>query len=182
MINLRKGVGSVVAAAILAGALPMTASAALIAPDSEAAFFGTFTSVGGSGLADSTGMAFNTPILIAAATSDFAFADGGNATFSSFDFVTPSLGTIISFDNGGAFTATSVDIALQTDTALNLVLDGFWSLDGFDDTAGRVELTADALGGLNTFSAVGIVTVPVPGALLLFGSALIGLGAARRKS
>lgn len=185
--RLKKGVGTVVAAVVLAGALPMTASASLLSGDplisanSEIAFFGNHTPVGSSDLAGATGLDFPDPVIIPAGTGDFAAAAGGVATFSSFDFVTPTLGTILTFADGGSFTATSVNVHLQTATALDMTLSGIWSLNGRNDTAGTLVLTADSLGGLNTFSAVGAI-VPVPGALLLFGSALIGLGAARRKS
>ncbi len=181
LASLKRGVSIVAAGLVLAGAMPAAASAASISVGSEIAFFGDFDIVGGSDLSSATGMGFSNPVDITAATGDFAGADSGSATFSDFSFDPASLGTILTFANGGAFEATSVDVSFQTANALTLTFTGIWSLDGFDDTAGGLTLSADSLGGLSVFSGTGAV-VPVPGALLLLGSALFGLGAVRRKA
>ncbi len=140
------------------------------------AFFGTYTPTGGADLMNATGLAFPAPVIIAAGLDDFAFAAGGNATFSDFGFNPATSGTILTFADGGAFTASSVVTDFQTTQSLDLTLAGIWSLDGFDDTLGRLVFTADALGSLYTFSAAGTVTslseVPLPGAILFFASAL----------
>ena len=179
--SVKRGVSIVAAGLLLAGALPTAASAASISIGSEIAFFGDFDIIGGSDLSSATGMGFSNPVDIIAATGDFAGADSGSATFNDFGFDPASLGTILTFANGGAFTATSVEVSFQTANALTLTFDGIWSLDGFDDTNGGLTISADSLGGLNVFSGTGAVVIPVPGALLLLGSALVGMGAVRRK-
>ncbi|MEL7450166.1 MAG: hypothetical protein AAFN78_13210, partial [Pseudomonadota bacterium] len=87
--SVKRGVSIVAAGLVLAGALPTAASAASISFGSEIAFFGDFDIVGGSDLSDATGMGFSNPVDIIAGSGDFAFADGGSATFSAFDFNTP---------------------------------------------------------------------------------------------
>lgn len=177
-----RGRGLTMAALLMmTAALSVSASAAFISDNSEISLIGgTYTPTGGTGLHDATGLAAN-PSLIAAGVNDFTSAVGGLATFSPFDFATGGL--IFTFAGGGAFTATAISIELQTATALDLLMTGVFSLDGFDDTAGSVAFTADAMAGLFTYSAVGTVEaapIPVPGALLLLGSALAVLGIRRR--
>ncbi|NNF15408.1 MAG: hypothetical protein HKN70_01615 [Gammaproteobacteria bacterium] len=167
---------------MMTAALSVSASAASISSFSEIALIGgTYTPTGGTGLADATGINA-APSLIAGGANDFAFAVGSMATFSPFDFTTG--GAVFTFASGGSFTATSISIDLQTAVALDVSMTGIYSLDGFDDTAGTFVFTSDALGGLFTYSGVGRIPepIPVPGALLLFGSALAGLGLTRRSS
>ncbi|MBT8446633.1 MAG: hypothetical protein HKO62_13115 [Gammaproteobacteria bacterium] len=198
----RRRAAPVAAALALAAAMPMTASASVPLPideNSELAMFGTAAPTGGTDFASATGLTFASPVIIAAGVNDFAFAVGGNATYSDFDFASPVLGTIMTFSGGGSFTASAVTVDLQTPTALGLTLDGVWALTGFDFTPGTLTLTADNLFGLTAFSSSGVITaaptatsttgvpfasiasVPIPGALVLFGPALVALEARRRR-
>ncbi|MBT8447825.1 MAG: PEP-CTERM sorting domain-containing protein [Gammaproteobacteria bacterium] len=192
VILRRRRAAPFAAALALAVGTPVTASAItadpMIDPGSELAMFGSLAPTGGTDLASATGLTFASPVIIAAGANDFAFSVGGNATYFDFDFAAPVLGTILSFAGGGAFTATSVTVDVQTPTALGLTLDGVWSLGGFADTPGILRLTADSLFGLSTFSSAGIISVipsvspvPVPGALALFAPAIVALYTRRRR-
>lgn len=181
-VNVIKNISPFLLSVILCAGFSLPASASQISTSSEMAFFGTYTPTGGADLMNATGLAFPAPVIIAAGVDDFAFAAGGNATFSGFGFNPATSGAILTFADGGAFTASSVVIDVQTTQSLDLTLAGIWSLDGFDDTLGRLVFTADALGSLYTFSAAGTVTslsipseVPLPGAILFFASALAAL-------
>ena len=184
MINIQfnKKVVAAMAAVLMFGSFSVSSSAALIDPGSELAFFGTFSPDNGD-LSIATSLAFGSSVVIAAGASDYAFAAGGSATFNTITFDPATPGTVLTFANGGAFTASSISVDLQSANALDLTLSGVWSLDGFDDTAGILRLTADSLGGLNTFSAAGTVQpIPVPAAIWLFGTALAALGMTRRRT
>ena len=177
------GHGVAIAAVLaLAGALPVAASAATISAGTGLGLFGTYTPDGGTTLDVATGLDFAAPALIGIGANDFAFSVGGEATFSNFDYDPASSGTIFTFAGGGRFSASSITIDFQTATQLILSMNGTYSLAGFDDTPGTFVLTADALGDLYTFSGSGDVVIPIPGALLLFGSALFGLGLTRRRN
>ncbi|MEM7081373.1 MAG: VPLPA-CTERM sorting domain-containing protein [Pseudomonadota bacterium] len=168
---------------MMMGIFSLSASAMLIDASSETALFGTYSADNGD-LTLATTLTFADPALIAAGVNDFAFAVGSNASLNAITIDPSFSGQVLSFGSGGSFTANSLAIDLQTSTALDITLTGFWSLDGFDDTAGTLVLTADSLGGLFTFSASGTVTpapVPVPAAVWLLGSALLGLGFNRRR-
>lgn len=110
--------------------------------------------------------------------------DSGLSLFNfSFDTLTPGT-TIWSSDaaNGGfAFKLSSVTVT-QGPEIFNLTGFGILSGTGFEDTDAVFALT------LNKFSnqvlgsmSIGVAAVPLPGAALLFGSALFGLAAAARR-
>lgn len=185
-----RGFGTFAAAVVLLMGFGQTASAAAISPGSEIGFFGAADLVGGSDLNSATGFSFAGPGLVSAGLGDFVSAVGGPVFIAGFDFAPPSLGALLSFGGipfgaggigGGGFTATSLVVDFQSATALDITLGGFWSLDGFDDTQGQVVMTFDHLGGLTTYSGVGNVVIPLPGALLFFLSSLVGVGALRRR-
>jgi len=193
MNRIRKHLGATALVVCAFAGWSLPASAALLSSATEIAFFGIFQPTGGTNLADSSGGTFPSPVTIAAGVNDFAFAVGGNATFLDITFNPLTTGDILTFANGGLFSATEMVIDLQSETSLDLTLQGIWSLNGFDDTEGQLVLTADALGGLYTFSAAGtvfsnvispdieIAVIPVPAAAWLFASALAGLGITKRR-
>lgn len=169
----------------------LPASAAFITSGSELAFFGTYQPTGGINLQDSTGATFSSDATIAAGNNAFLPAVGGLATFQDFTFNPVTPGDILTFADGGQFSATEMVIDQQSETSIDITMQGLWSLNGFDDTGGTLVLTADALGGLYTFSASGVVyangispdvvVIPVPAAIWLFASALGGLGLIQRR-
>ncbi|MCX2980769.1 hypothetical protein EYC98_07740 [Halieaceae bacterium IMCC14734] len=183
-VNVVKKISSVVLSLMMGAGISLSVSAAQISAGSEMAFFGTYVPTGGTDLTSATGLAFPAPVTIAAGANDFAFAASSLASFSGFGFNPATAGPVLTFSNGGAFTAANIVTDVQTAQSLDLTLVGTWSLNGFDDTIGSLIFTADALGGLYTFSAAGTVAnpavVPLPGAMLFFASALAGLGVLRR--
>lgn len=186
-IKRQLGTTALVLCAFTGFSLP--ASAAFITSGSELAFFGIYQPTGGTNLQDSTGATFPSGVTIAAGANEFAFAVGGQANYSNFTFSPVTPGNILTFAGGGQFSATEMVIDQQSATSLDITMRGLWSLNGFDDTGGTLVFTADALGGLFTFSAAGVVyangispdPVPLPAAIWLFASALGGLGIIQRR-
>ncbi len=183
-IQLKRKVLTAIAAVMMFSGYSVASSAAFIDPDSEIALFGV-VAADAQDLTLATELLFPQSVVIAGGVNDFAFAVGGAAMFNTIVFDPETPGSVLTFAGGGGFTSSGIVIDLQSPSALNITMTGTWSLDGFDDTAGRLILTADSLGGdgLFTFSASGTVTaIPVPAAVWLFGSALAGLGFVRRRT
>jgi len=112
------------------------------------------------------------------ATGDLAgVSSGGSISGFSFDLVS---GLSIGID-GFSFVADSLSVVFQSPAFLILQGTGVLSGAGYSDTAATFSLTGNSNGDLRNFSA-GITAspVPVPGALVLFGSALAALGWRRR--
>ena len=110
-------------------------------------------------------------------SGDFSgISEGDIGSIADFDLTGP-----INFDVGGfSFVIDTVNVVLQTDAFLLLEGSGVASAAGFDDTGVLFSISANANGELSAFSA-GLTAVPVPGALLLMGSALGLLGLRRRR-
>ncbi len=111
------------------------------------------------------------------ATGDFSgISQGDTGSIDDFDLSGP-----INFDVGGfSFVIDTVTVVLQTDAFLLLEGSGTASAAGFDDTGVLFSISGNANGELSAFSA-GVTAIPVPGALLLMGSALGLLGLRRRR-
>lgn len=183
MIKLKRNMLVAVAAVVAFSGFTVGSSAALIDADSEIALFGVYLP-DNANLMQATEIAFpGDEPFIAAGVNDFAFAAGGTASFNTFSLDINGPTEIFSFGGGGLFTATSADVDFMSPTAIDITMTGVWSLDGFDDTAGLLVLTLDSLGGTEfTFSGSGTVApIPVPAAIWLMGSALLGLGLRRTR-
>ena len=98
-----------------------------------------------------------------------------------FDPMDASTGIIASDDDGPAGSTTSqiLDVALTAGTTYFLVTTAFDDVPtSFGQPTGPFENTISGPGEIDLVTA----PVPVPAAVWLLGSALIGLGAARRKA
>lgn len=184
--------GAVCACSIL---VCQTASAALI--NGEISLDGGFTPVDNAWAATTLGAATGVDFdggagggapdggvaNVAQATGDLSGALGLTATMADFQFspLSPSPVTVWSVD-GFSFSMSSVASVFQNDTFLLLSGAGTVSKSGFDTTAGTWEFSAQTSG--NTFSwSSSSAVVPVPAAVWLFGSGLLGLiGIARKKA
>ena len=165
------------------------ASAAQISAGSTIAFFGTSTTAGS--LPDSgAGSLAVTFAQVAATTGDFS---GLVPTGSAATFADPigwdATGAINDPAPGGQLWAVSTaplasfllgsGTASETDNGLlEIVATGTLTLLGFNDTPGSFVFNETGL----TFSAQAVSEVPLPAAAWLFGSALMGLVAVRRRA
>lgn len=108
------------------------------------------------------------------------FVDFNNFVFSPLVSGT-QLWTFSSGSNTYSFTMSTISIVNQTTSIISLEGTGIASITGLDDTAGTFTLTLNQSGRAFSFSSSAAV-VPVPAALWLFASGLLGLvGTARRK-
>lgn len=121
-------------------------------------------------------------IYVYGANGDFGLSgimQGDAGTISDFTF---DLASVFSVEIGGfSFEADALSVVHQSPTFLVLEGTGVLSATGFSDTGATFVLAAVTGGSLRSFSA-GITAspIPVPGALVLFGSALAALGWRRR--
>jgi len=170
---------------ILATALSFAASnllAATIAIGSTLTLTGTYQATGGTDLADATTIELSTVNAAGAATGDFASTigfppptgTGGIASIAPF-------GPVINFLTIGGWQLDLDTLNITDQTAGLLTLDGTGTVsgNGLEATAARWSFSGES--PINY--SMTIATVPVPAAVWLFGSGLIGLvGVARRKT
>lgn len=167
-------------------ALSSTAQAAPIT--GEVHFAGLWTPTGGSGTATATGLDFSSGgfQIVLAGTGDFAGALAGTgAAFQNFTFA-PFGGPVVplwAFVSGPvtySFDLTSVAVAFQSATQLNLTGSGVLHATGFDDTPADWDFTGNVGGVVFSFSADN-VAVPEPATVGLLALGLAGLTAAGTK-
>lgn len=117
------------------------------------------------------------------ANGDFsAIIQGDTGTISTLSFGVdgPDTGTFLSI-GGFEFSLTEVTVVFQMQSILLIEGTGTASGNGYDTTAVDFYFSANENGHLRNFSA-GFTAqpIPVPGALILFASALAGLGMRRK--
>jgi len=140
----------------------------------------------GTSLLDATAISLDTPVY---------GVEGSTGDTSNVDFIsagaggsTESLTAALTGDpfftiKGWSFQLTSLTIVDQTSGLLSLTGSGILSGTGYDATNATWAFSATSLNSYNMeVAAAGIPAVPVPAAIWLFGSGLIGLiGVVRRK-
>ena len=143
------------------------------------------------GLGAATGIDFTNGFVVASAGNLSTLTPGTSATMEDFQFnpIPFPITLWLAIDiNSDPFSFELQSVTINNQSATNLSLSGTGTISGapagFDATPGNWELTANTAEGSSTFSwsssTVGVV--PVPAALWLFGSGLLGLvGIARRK-
>lgn len=177
-----RGFISVLSVALL-GMTALNASAASIV--GSLSFSGDFApSPDSLNLASATALQFpNGDFGVDGATGSFGgISQGDTGSIADFLF-NPFLSSVNLINIAGfSFELEDVTVASQSQFALVLLGNGTVSGAGFDDTAASFAFTGNCIPGFDNcnFSA-GLTAVPLPGALLLFGSALAGLGLTRRR-
>lgn len=164
----------------------------------NAAFIDGTLALGGSFTPIDAG---SSPVSLGVATGIDFTADTGVVVSSSGDlsfapFVTLAAMTDFQFNplspvgvavwSVGGFTFNMDSVAINTQNGTNLSLSGTGTVsgNGFDPTTGTYEFTAQGTEDTAfSWSSSSLAAVPVPAAVWLFGSGLLGLaGIARRKN
>jgi hypothetical protein len=122
--------------------------------------------------------------LVVGSSGDLALVFGTAATMTDFQF-NPLTPNPVSLWSVGGFTFSMDNVNIVTQDATDLVLSGSGTItgNGFDATEGTWEFTGQTASNITfSWSSSNATVVPVPAAVWLFGSGLIGLvGVARRK-
>lgn len=144
---------------------------------------GAFTASGGTDLSDATTLDLNSAVGTSAdgdIGTTVGFGSIGTVNNSPFVF-NPSAPVINLLEIGGwQIDLGTITIVDQTTSLLTLAGTGTISGNAFDPTPTEWSLSANATGGSYSMT---IAAVPVPAAVWLFGSGLLGLIAvARRKT
>lgn len=125
--------------------------------------------------------------VVTSAFGDYAGTLGVFVDFSNFVFNPLATGTQLwTIDSGGStysFSMLTISIVSQTSNSISLEGTGIASITGFDDRSGDFTLTLNQNSRAFSFSSsASVAHMPVPAAVWLFGSGLVGvLGIARRK-
>jgi len=172
---------------------------AFVSGVSQAAFIdgsvditGAFVPVNGSGgqvaLGVATGIDFTTLGVVVASSGDLSsLTFMTTAVMTDFQFSPVLSPNPVTLWSAGVFSFEMYDVIVNSQSSTNLSLSGQGTVSGtgFDDTPGIWEFTANTASGSSTFSwsSSTVAAVPLPAAVWLFGSGLIGLvGIARRRS
>jgi len=186
-MELRR-LGSLFACIAILGIVTTSANAALI--DGSISFGAGFVPVdSGSAPASldvATGIRFDSSTSVDQASGDFSGLVGNSVTMTDFQFgplLSPNPVDVWSV-GGFTFSMNAVNVVFQNAAFLLLSGTGTVSAAGFDDTPGSWELSAQTADQKTfSWSASSATVVPVPAAVWLFGSGLIGMaGIARRRS
>ncbi|MDH3646041.1 MAG: hypothetical protein OER80_04650 [Gammaproteobacteria bacterium] len=152
----------------------LSASAATIAGDLT--FSGDFSAGGPLSIATSLSFPAN-DFDVDGSSGDFSgIAQGDIGSISDFNLVGPAQFSIAGF----SFNISDIQVVTQSDAFLLLTGTGTVTAAGFDATDVVFALSANVNGPLSNFSA-GASAIPLPGALILFGSALAGALGFRRR-
>ena len=140
------------------------------------------------GLDVATGVEFTNNGLVLDSSGDLSgLAFGQSVTMTDFQF-DPSLSPnpVTVWSTGGfSFTMDSVTIntSPRSTTELSLSGTGTVSGTGYDDTPGQWNFTAQTANDVTfSWSSSTVSAVPVPAAVWLFGSGLVGLAGVARRS
>jgi hypothetical protein len=176
-----------VCACVVASGIFTSANAALV--NGSLSLSGGFIPVDSvpqpTSLGTATGIAFDGTTTVDQGTGDFLASVGNLATMGDFQF-SPALNpnpVDVWMVDGFTFSMDAVAVDFQNNTFLLLSGSGTVSAAGFDDTAGTWVFSAQSADQTTfSWSSSTSTVVPVPAAVWLFGSGLIGLvGLARRK-
>lgn len=192
-MKLLKNLRATAAGALVCG-LATVAQAIPVQINGAISFQGGFSLNGSDFLGASMFSGFNNVTVVNGSTSgDYSGADGTSVTFMPFTFSPPdtSVSPLWSFMVGGTaytFDASSVAVPFKTATVLSIEGAGVAHIDGFTDTPGTWNITANQLGGATfSFSSSAFVVDPpssqVPDGgvtLIMLGGGLLALAAVRR--
>jgi len=163
-----------------------SANAALI--DGSLSLSGGFTPVNSSysavSLGSATGIAFDSNATVDQGVGDFASTAGHAATMTDFQFapLSPNPVDVWSVD-GFTFSMDSVTLVFQNATFLLLSGTGTVTGTGYDATPGNWEFSGQTANQATfSWSSSSATAVPVPAAMWLFGTGLLGMAGFSRRS
>ena len=124
--------------------------------------------------------------VVTGAFGDYVGTLGKFVDFNDFAFdpLTPNtqLWTFTSGSDTYSFAMSTINIVSQSSNSISLEGTGIASITNFDNTGGDFSLTLNQNGQAFSFSSSASVAVPIPPAVWLFGSGILGLvGIARRR-
>ena len=183
--NLDIRIGTLITRTVLLfGLLTVSASSAAASITGTVTLIGgSYSLNGGSGFSDAAGITFDSPEIGAFSATDALGTTVGLGTLGSvkgFDF-DPLAGSIIDFIEIGGWSFqldSAVAATPRSDSQLFISGTGILTGNGYDATAAQWTFSSN---NLNDYSMT-LTAVPVPAAVWLFVSGLLGLaGIARRR-